>query len=345
MMWPVSIRVLVCAALVACSACTSDTQVTPETTAPDPIEEVDLAYDFTAGTSLTYRVEIEQQLVLETDGSSSAAAEEGIPVSANVTIEAVGTFTYTFSDGTDEATHTVDIDGQFDEVTVTGIIDGEDVDDPSDIAELGTIEPVAVTVVVDDRGRVVDDTTLPSDPMGFGMAPLSGLSGDLRRLPGPVLPEGPVSQGDTWTEAVEAPGMGDTPAMTTVTATLTGTEVVEGIESTVIESTTEVEEVVVDLSEFFAGFLGAFADPDDDAGEVDALIDQIEFRITMEPSTSIATAWLDSAGRIVRSTTDGPTALRMVVALPDEQSGEVENFELSLDVSQAIVYTLTEDGS
>ncbi len=343
-------RVLICAAVLTVTACTSDSDrevsevVAPE---PDPVEELLLVYDFESADRHTYQVELEQQLVLETTGSSEAVAEEGIPSAADVIIVAVGTFTFTYSAGPDEGTYTVDIDGQFTDVVVTGTVDGQPVDDASDLADLGAIEPVSASVVVDHQGRIVDDTTVSSDPLGFGVSPLAGVSGDLRRLPGPILPEGAVAQGDQWTEDFSSPGMADVAVATTVTSTLTAAELADGRETVVIDSVTNADEAVMDLSEFFAGFMGAFFDPDegDSPESIEALIDQVVFRITMPASTSTSQAWLDPDGTVVRSAAEGVSSLRMAVVLPDDQSGELENFDLSLDVDQSLVYTLLEGGS
>lgn len=344
------IRLLACLAalLVAVSACTGTGEDTGtgegagQVDVPDTAPVVELAYSYVAGDVITYEVDVSQRLVLETDGAATAATDGNVPTSADVTITALGNFVYTVSAGPQPGTFEIAIEGMFDDVAVAGTADGEPVDDPEDLGEIGEIEPVSTSVIVDDTGRVVDGGEAAADPFGLGRSPL-GLSGDLGRLVGPVLPDEPVAVGETWTESYQEAGIGGEPVEATITATLGGTEDADGVDAYVIDSATERGASEVDLAEFFGGFMGAFVDPEDTATQssVQDLIDQLVFRISTDPSSSTATTLFDpEAGLVARSETSGASSIQMEVALPDDETGELERFDVDLDVEQSVAYRL-----
>lgn len=316
----------------------------PTTAAPDPSEPEVLGYDFKVGDTHTYEVVLNQRIQLESEGSSEAVADEALPANLDVTVDAQGTFEYSVAEGPDADTYSVAIEGSFSEVGVSGTADGEPVDDPADIESLGVIQPVSTVVLVDRQGRVRQDPANPTVPMGLGATPLTGLAGDLGQWVGPLLGAEPVEVGATWTEVSEDALMGDEPVSTTVTGEVTGTEEMEGVETLVIASEAATGEATIDLSGFFAEFLTAFADPEDperQAALADA-IEQLVFEIVIEPSTTGSTAWFDpSEGLARRYQLDGsPTVFHMDVAIPDEETGELESFAMELSVTQSIDYTL-----
>lgn len=330
------------AAIAALSAC-DDAGVTP-TTSPQPTSTQALpgqvlVYGFEPGDIYTYSVELSQHIVLSSEGSAEAVAEQDIPGEVDVTVTAEGTFVYTASAAA--SGYSLAIDGKFDNVSVTGTADGETVDDPSDLPQLGTIQPISEVIEVDGRGRVISD---PATTPAIGATPLTGLGGDLVRWVGPVLTDEPVSVGSTWTENSTDPTLGDEPVETTLTATLGGTETVEDTETLVIEIESTTGQADIDLAEFFAGFVGAFADPDDPESEAKgkALADQLVFHITIAPSSSEGTAWFDpEAGLALRSVSTGPpTVFDMEVALPDEDTGELETYNMHLELTQTLEYSL-----
>ncbi|MGH8912856.1 MAG: hypothetical protein ACRDVD_10100, partial [Acidimicrobiia bacterium] len=92
-------------------------------------------------------------------------------------------------------------------------------------------------------------------------------------------------------------------------------------------------------------FMGAFADPEDPESDFEAMADQLVFRMTIAPSSSEGTtSFQPDRGLALRSTTAGPpTVFQMEVALPDEDTGELETYEMRLEVAQTIDYTLVSD--
>ena len=325
------------------AACTDDpatpstgvtTAAPTTTTTVEPTgDPITLEYGYEAGDVLVYDVELSQDIVLETSGTATAVAEEDLPASADVTVTGSGVFTYTFAEGPDEGTLQVTLEGTFETLDAEGTVDGEPVGDASDLAGFGVGAPVSRTMVVDRRGRTIDDTTT-DDPLALGASPLAGLSGDLGRVVGPTLPSDPVRVGEAWTEESEQPIFGEETMETRSRAVVTGREEVGGRDTLVVEATTETGSAVLDLSEFFSGFLGSFQEEGEGTGDV-------VFRIDTEPSASEAITVLDpEAGEVLRSTVSGPAALTMQVALPDEETGSLEEFTVSLRTTQTTSYSL-----
>lgn len=318
--------------------CTVEEGEAPE---PSPTQTtlpgVDLAYAFETGSVLVYEVDLHQDLTFETQGEVAAVVDDDLPASADVTIEATGELAFTVSDGPEDGTYRLDVEGDFDDVTVTGTADGEEVTDPADVEQFGTIQPIANSMVVDSRGRVVaEGPELPSPA-----APLSGLTGDLGGFFGPVLPEGPVFEGQSWTETYAAQVLGEEAAERTVTGGFSREES-ERLEVVVVETESVTEGAEVDLTAFFEEFLLALAeDAVDDTATVDP--DQVAFRITIEPTDSEGTAHLDaSRGLVVNSISTGSTSLQMDVALPDQDTGDIQEFVIHLETRQTIEYSLVE---
>lgn len=306
-----------------------------------------LEYGFEPGLTLTYEVHLDQQLTLATEGDSAAVASEDLPGSADVHLIGTGTFNYTFSEGPSDDTLTLAIDGSFDDVTAEGTANGEPVDDVSDIEGLGAVSPVSRTLVVDRRGAVVADSGAErADPTAALGAPLAGIAGDFGQLVGPVLSPDAVAVGDTWSETSSEAALGEVAVESTVTATLVGQEPVNGVDTLRIDTESETTAGEVDLSGFFADFFLAFAGSDGTAPatlppDVQEMVDQLVFLIRLDPSTATGTSWFDpERGHVVKATTSGGNALSMEVALPDETTGELQSFDMSLSTTQTLTYTL-----
>lgn len=332
---------------MAAAACTSDsgTASTSSSSVTSVPPTTELRYGFSAGDTYTYNLDMSEHVVLDTQGAASAVTDQALPGTADVQIDATGTFVYTVAAGTDPGTYEISIEGDFSHVDVSGTADGEQVSGPSDLPQLGNIAPVSKTIVVDARGQVLDRSQSPQDLFGLGGTPLAGLSGDLGQFVGPVLPADPVAPGDSWSLDYSNPDLGDDPVDVSTTATLTGTETVDGIEALVIESETKTDEGTVDLADFFKGFLGAFGGGSTPDATTLPDLDQLVFRITTSPSTGNSRSWFDpDRGLVVRSTSAGPTSLTMDVTLPDD-SGDLQQFTMKLDTSQTLDYRLAEGGA
>lgn len=296
---------------------------------------------------MTYQLDLTQNLVLTTEGEAAAVSSEDIPASADVEISATGNLVFRVTEGPQPDTYNIAIEGEFDEVAVEGTADGEQVDDVDQLSQLGGINPVSTVIVVDRYGRVVhedEEESTGGDPLGSSGLPLAGLTGDLTQLMGPVLPEDPVRSGDRWTHTFSDPTLADEPVETTAVGVLLGAEMVDGAEALVIETQTETEAGEVNLSEFFSQFLLAFEDDASSEGLGEDL-EQLVFRIVVDPSSSEGTAWFDaSQGLVLRSTTSGSSNIRMEVSLPDEETGDYQDFNMALETEQSLEYNLVPSG-
>ncbi len=303
-----------------------------------------LAYGFEAGDVIRYEVEIEQHIVLESAGDPGALADADTPQNADVTVTAAGPFTYEVAEGPEPDTFGITVPGEFDQTTVDGTADGEPVDDVADIADLGVAQPVSSVVVVDRQGRILEEGDPATDALGLGATPLAGLTGDLGRVPGPILSTEPVATGSTWTETTTDAAFGDEPVETVTEATVSGAEPLDEVDTLRIEAVSQTGRAEIDLADFFVEFMGSFTEDPESAA---ALADEVVFRITVDPSSTESTTWFDPELGLARqvTTTGPPTAFLMEVALPDEDTGDLQSSELRLSVSQSLTYSLVGGGS
>ena len=128
------------------------------------------------------------------------------------------------------------------------------------------MEPIDVTVVVDEQGNIIHEGGDGEDPFGGMLGGLGALGAaptapglDPGRFVGPPLPDEEVTVGDTWTDEIETPGLGEDPITTSITSTVTGVEELDGAEVLVIDSNATTSLIEFDLADFFAGMFGAMA--------------------------------------------------------------------------------------
>lgn len=344
--------------LAACTGSeTSDGSTTmpaqSTTTEPAP-EAMLLAYDLEPGTSLSYEVSLDQQIDLTTDGDGTAAGDEELPASMSIAVEGTTLFTHTVAEGPEAGTYEVTIQGEFTDLDVTGTVDGEPVQ-PGDVPSVAEMEPIDLTIIVDEQGRPISGPDEMSDLFGGDLGGLGGLGGlenlapgsEVGRLVGPPLPEDPVTVGDTWSETIEIPmpmGIEGEPVTTEINSRVTGAETLDGVDVLVIETQMVTSPIEFDLAEFLIGFFSAFL-PDDaseeDRVELDALIEDLRFLFIVDESVGDMTTWFDAeAGLARRAEADNTTHLKMDLNMPDETTGEMMGFVLDMGIDQTITYTL-----
>jgi hypothetical protein len=320
------------------------------TTAAETPEAVLLSYALEAGDEYRYEVGLDQHIELQASGDASLMGGEDVPGDASVDLAGTATFTHVVSDGSEPGTYDVHITGDFADVSVTGVVDGESVDS-SEAPDFATLEPIDVTVTVDEQGNLIRDEEAAGDPLAgmFGdmgalgsSAPTPGL--DLGQFIGPPMSDEEVVVGDTWSEEIETPGLTDEPIVTSVTSTVTGVDQVDGIEVLVIESNTSTSLIEFDLAEFFGGMFGAFL-PDDatdvEKAELEEMMAQLQFLITIDGSTADSTTLFDAeAGLARQSSTTASTNIAMDMNVPDEETGEMVGFEMNMTLDQDITYQL-----
>ena len=341
--------------LAACSPTASDETTTTRdvsvettTTAPSSLREASvLGYFLEAGATFSYEVELNQHLEMSASGDASALGDQALPGEAVIDLSGTAIFTFTIADGTGPGTYEISIQGEFEAFEVTGTVDGESVDEAPDFAG---VEPVDITIIVDDQGNLVVDGLDVDDPFGnvfgdlgnFGSSSAPGL--DPGQFFGPAFSRNEVGLGDSWSEEIEIPGFGENPIVTNVTSTITATDQIDGVDVFVIETSTATSLIEIDLGEFFSGLLGAFSPEtggDEELAELDALMEQLRFVISIDGSKSDSKAWFDPEAGVVRMwETDAGTNIVVSINIPDEATGELVGFEMEMSISQQISYRL-----
>jgi hypothetical protein len=341
--------------LAACGG-TTETSTTAgsditSTSAPSSTEAALLSYSLTAGDEFQYEVGLDQHIELEASGDAAAMGEEEIPGEAVVDIAGTAVFTHTVADGPEEGTYEIHIVGEFDDVSVTGTVDGEPVDS-SEVPDFASMEPVDVTVVVDEQGNVIsaggEDI---EDPLGgmFGelgsmgsSAPAPGL--DPGQFFGPLFSDDEVAVGDTWSDEIETPGLGDEPVVTSITSTITGVEQFDGAEVYVIDTTSTTSPIEFDLAEFFRGMFGAFIPEEataEETAEFEELMSQLKFLMSIDGTTADGTSRFDAGAGVARqSEISAGTHIVMDMMIPDDTTGEMIAFQMEMTIDQGITYHL-----
>jgi hypothetical protein len=148
---------------------------------------------------------------------------------------------------------------------------------------------------------------------------------------------------------VEIPTLpGDDPITTQIDSIVTGTETVDGAEVFVIETTTTTSAIEFDLAELLVGLMSAFVPDgatDEEMAEFDAMIEQLRFAFAIDETVAELTTLFDyEAGLAHRADFANTTHLVMDISVPDEETGELLEFEMDMTVSQEVAYRLTDAG-
>lgn len=334
----------------ATDSTTSSIETTTTTTEPQP-EAVVLSYALEPGMSYAYEVTIDQTIDMSSTGDTSALGEEDdLPEEMSLTVSGTSVFTHTVSEGPEPGTYSIGIVGDFTDLDFGGTIDGEPAD-PAEIPDVAGMEPVDVTIVVDEQGNVIPEDSAGADFLGglggFDMLDQFGAGGGGGQFVGPPLDDGEVTVGDTWSETIETPAMPDSdPITTTIESEVVAVDTVDGSEVFVIETMTTRAAIEFDLAELLVGFMTAFVPEDateEELAELDAMVSQLRFAFSIEESEGTSTTWFDPELGLARQT-DQSSSTQMVVDVnvPDEGSGEMVAFTMDMDIAQEISYRLTD---
>lgn len=352
-----SVVTLLALVAAACGGGTADPTTTSgdatiETPAPVDVPNAQLlSYSLEAGTEYQYEIDLVQSIDMTATGEGAAAEDEEFPGDASIDVAASAVFTYTVADGPEEGTYAVTIKGEFTNIAVDGTVDGESISDQADIpemADLAGLDPIDITVLVDEQGNIVGDDTELADPLAGMFGDLGALGTDTApgmnpgQFVGIPLSDDEVTVGDTWSEEIETPGLDEEPIVTSTNSTVTGTDTVDGTEVLVIETTTSTSPIEFDLAEFLIGFLTAFGTPEgEDAAEFDAMIEQIRFFISVTDADSESTTRFDPEAGIARQyELSAGATMFMDINVPDEESGEISGFTIDLTIDQDLEYRL-----
>jgi len=336
--------------LAACAGDGDTTDTNPTTseatttTAEPAPEAIQLAYSLEPGSTFSYEVNLDQQIELTTLGDGTVAGDEELPSSMSITLDGTTIFTHSVAEGPEPGTYEVTIQGEFTDLAVDGTIDGESVA-PGDVPDVADMDPIDVTIIVDDQGNLISGPGEIGDLFGGdlgGLGALGGLEnlapgGELGRLVGPPLADEPVTVGDTWSETREIPlpmGLEGNPVTTEIDNEVTGTDTIDGKEVLVIETEMITSPIEFDLAEFLIGFFSAFLGDDaseEDRAELDALIEDLRFLFMIDESVGNMTTWFDAAAGLARQAElDSETNLVMDLNMPDETTGEMRGLVLDI---------------
>ncbi|MGF1618855.1 MAG: hypothetical protein ACFCU2_13780 [Acidimicrobiia bacterium] len=316
--------------------------------APD-VEEMLLTYTLSAGDTFVYDVVIDQNIEMSSEGEGSSFGDEELPGSASVQLTASGTFTYEVADGPEPGTYSVTITSDLTAVSATGTVDGEAIDS-DEAPEFAEIEPVSVTLVVDEQGNVLPDSATAEDPFAdlFGgldeIGPGAIPGAELGQFFGPPFPDDEVAVGDTWSDTFETPGFGAEPFSTSVTSTVTGEGSVDGVDVLVVDSEVVVDAFEFDLGEFFVGLFSGFLPADassEEQAQIDALIDNLRFVMSFDESGSRSTTYFDPEVGITRQfDVTSSSLIGMDINFPDEETGELVGFVMDMAIAQTVSHKL-----
>ena len=346
-----SLVVAACGGVSTESTTTSTTEGSTTTTAAleTPDEQL-LAYSLAAGDSFVYEVEITQQFDLTAEGEGAGFVEEEgeeLPGEASVSLQASGTFTFDIADGPEAGTYEVTITSDITDVTASGTVDGEPIDD-EEIPGFAEMEPVSMTVVVDEQGNLVQDEPDLEDPftgMFGGMGDFGAMPGtELGQFFGPPFADEEVTVGDSWSSSFDTPGLGEDPITTSINSTVTGADTIDGFDVFVIESETAIDDFEFDLGQFLIGFFTGFMpeDPtDEEQAELDAIVENLRFLMSFKDTGSESTTLFDAEAGLTRSfEVSARSTIGMDVNFPDDETGEMVGFVMDMTIDQTIVHRL-----
>lgn len=331
------IKILVVALALAAAACGGgaadpEPSSTPSTTSPTTMipvaEPARYAYGYTAGQSLAYAVSVEQHLIINAtvEGDESFMNQVDGPLDGDVTTTVSGSITYDIADGPEPDTVQLTISGVFDTVDVDGTINGEPAgpDDMTNGAIPDLLQTPDTTIILDAEGRpvTINGEEVPADEgfLGDPFGAVGGLtSGGLDQPFGPRFPDRPLAVGDTWSQdASQFIPETEQTIESSITYTVTGVDTIDGVDVAVIEFEASNSEIVMDLGEMFNALFQGFAAMGEDGATAE--IPQLDFTITVQPSSGHGTYWFDQDAGLVRKVSQTymvPLAMHMGIDAPD----------------------------
>ena len=333
------------------STTTEPEQTTTSEAGPEAIV---LSYSLEPGTTYTYEVDLDQEIVMSSEGDAAVAGNGEMPAKMAIQLNGSTTFTHSVAEGPEPGTYEITITGEFTELNVEGTVDGEPVA-PGEVPEVAEMPPIDLTIVVDEQGNVIPQADQTGDIFGGDLGALGALGGlesfgpgsDLGRMVGPPLSSDPVTVGDAWSETVEVPmmmGVDGEPVTTVINSEVTGTDSIDGNDVFVIETEMVTSMIEFDLAEFLIGFFQAFL-PDDATAEeradLESLMQDLRFLLKIDETVVDMTTLFDAeAGLSRQAEFSSATQMAMDLNMPDETSGEMMGFVLDMSIDQTVTYRL-----
>ncbi len=345
-----ALTVLLLLGLAACAPAGEATAPDPAPPSPTtattdhPEPAALLQYDFPAGHEAVYDVTVTQNIAFEARGDAPGLGDESLPIDADLVTESTGQAVHAFSPGSRPDAVDMRISARFPDTRVSGTVNRRIVDSLEEgglESELARIDPVDVLLTVSPSGKVLARSDGDERVVGAGLAALTGLTNDVFARPvGPAFPTNrELAIGDTWESVEERPGQSG-PVIVRATS-----EIVDVIDGRyLIHTVTTTDAYTVDFSDEFRQLYLRFAEVaegDEVPAELQERLDAIEFSITVHESTIRDETEFDAVtGTVVTSGQRVRLKLSMTFRSPDESSGDITGFDITLDISQAAMFRL-----
>ena len=292
----------------------------PDTAAIETLIGEPLRYGISDGTDLVYDMTMSMDMVTDMRG---AFADQGVMGPLEMDMALAASTRYSIEDGIEEGTYLVSMSFEelsFDSLSMT--MGGEDLMagmegmlDDSMSAEMAGLSEMKF--VIDEQGRML---AVSVDGQQVDIGNLAGGSqfgalGTGTPFLGPELPEGGVSEGDTWSATFDTelvPGK-------EITASADSRVIAVEGDVYVIETETSTEAIEMTMADLFA----ASSTEEVDMTELLELGD-MSMSMTMDANTGTSTVWFDaSRGLPVRQEWSGGATMTMSMTA-DGQSGDMD---------------------
>ncbi len=301
-----------------------------------------LAYEYVGGEQLTYAFtgSVDMQMSGEGSGALGAGAGAG---DMDASIDIAGDFTVSTAEGeepgTTELTISMDVAG-FDVNRLE--MDGEDMSGAAaGFVDQGDFDFPDTKIVVDEQGNVVS-VNVGGEELPAAFAAASGSFGpagaglDPTMFLNPSFPSGTLTVGSQWdtVDAIDMPGMGRLSVQTSNAVTETHSK--DGHDLFLIESTTTMGAVEVDLFDMIGELAAADPAAASEFGDLGAMFPPgMEMNMSLVPGEITASTWFDAtSGMVAHGQVRMPMDMTMEMVVPGEG-------EAKIDMSMEMAFELT----
>jgi hypothetical protein len=322
-------------ALVAAACGTSTTESAPVLAGGEGVAAMELAYTFGTGEQVSYLFDASIDMSVNMDGTGNAAGALPGPMVVGMDMTGIGDFAV--EPGPDPGTKAITVNFDFSDLSIRefdmageSMVDQLGADELAEMAGADGFFP-EMTMVVDDHGNVlsvgVGDTTLPMDLLGGSS--MGGGFGDIMgptSFFGPSFPEGELAVGSTWSvdDLVEIPMFGELASNSDFS--VTQATVKEGHTLFLIESTTRMGRLEVDLMDAFREMatadgdsLAAMGMTRQDLDMATQMMADFDMTMVMDAAPSTTLTWFDAtAGLVTESATEVQMNMLMDMSVPGE---------------------------
>ena len=324
-----------------------------------------IAYAYEPDTRLTYRMEVNGTTDVEVDVPASL----GESTSGRLEIVGETDLAYLIGPGPDDGTFEIRMTADFTELSVTGDLGDEVLPLPG--LALGDLPAVDLTVIVDERGTILEYPSLGieglDDPLeeilaGLGLAEsldFSGLGANVNGPLGPVFPaDRPLDVGSAWTDRTES-RVGDLTIVTDYAHEVTDITELNGIEVVVVETTATVGGFEINLAEMMGAMLAGLenADAGEGLGGMDfeeagglliSALGGLQMSVKAAPAVTETTTWISldraadglAAGIVRQAAARSSGTVTTEITVPDETGAGVA-VTVRAEYAQDVRFTLT----